>query len=134
MRKKHYLARGKLDLAAYADAKHLVIDAPSSGHILVESVLRAKGIKRRVTMTVSHYLSVEKILTSADYLLTLPAVAVQAFHDPSRYTAVAAPIDIPTFDIHLYWHERTRSDAGVAWLRENLSELFVVPSVASPPI
>ncbi len=131
MRKKHYLASGKLTLASYADALHLVIDAPSSGHLLVESGLRAKGIHRRVAMTLSHYLSLEQVLTGADYLLTVPAVAVLAFHDPTRYTAVPAPIDLPTFDIRLYWHERTKSDAGVTWLREKVAELFAVPTFPS---
>lgn len=125
MRRKHYLASRKLDLDGYSDAAHLVIEAASSGHTLVESVLRAKGIHRRVAMTVSHYLAVEKILTSADYLLTVPGVAVLALHNPALYSIVPAPFRLPTFDIHLYWHERSRSDAGVQWLRTSMADLFL---------
>jgi len=125
MRKKHYLANRKLDLDTYLDATHLVIDAPSSGHTLVESVLRAKGIHRRVGMTVSHYLAVEKILSNSDYLLTVPNVAVLAFHNPDLHNIVPTPISLPTFDVRLYWHERSRSDAGVQWLRANMIDLFL---------
>ena len=128
MRRKHYLGGRKLDLDAYADAAHLVIDAPSSGHTLVESVLRARGIDRRVGMTVSHYLAVEKILTSADYLLTVPEVAVLAFHNLALYRIVPPPIRLPTFDIGLYWHERSRSDAGLQWLRISMTDLFLKSS------
>jgi DNA-binding transcriptional LysR family regulator len=127
MRKKHYLARGRLDLDAFADATHMVIDAPSSGHTLVESVLRAKGVHRRVGITLSHYLSVEKILTTTDYLLTVPEVAVMAFQDPGAYRIVPAPISLPTFDIRVYWHERSRADGGVQWLRTKVTELFLQP-------
>lgn len=124
MRKNHALARGRLDLAAFARASHLVIDAPSSGHTLVESVLRAKGVHRRVGMTVSHYLAVEQILANCDYLLTVPEVAVLAFHDPAVHHIVPAPISLPTFDIRLHWHERARSDPGVQWLRANMVKLY----------
>jgi DNA-binding transcriptional LysR family regulator len=124
MRKKHFLARRKLDLAAFSEASHLVIDAPSSGHTLVESVLRAKGVHRRVGMTVSHYLAVEQILANSDYLLTVPKVAVLAFQDPAVHHIVPAPISLPTFDIRLHWHERTRSDPGVLWLRSNMVALY----------
>jgi DNA-binding transcriptional LysR family regulator len=75
-------------------------------------------------MTVSHYLAVEQILTNSDYLLTVPEVAVLAFHDPAVHHIVPVPLDLPTFDIRLHWHERTRSDPGVEWLRSNLVELY----------
>ncbi|PMY01733.1 LysR family transcriptional regulator, partial [Pseudomonas sp. GW460-13] len=39
MRREHHMAQRKLDLAKFAEAEHLVIDAASSGHALVEGVL-----------------------------------------------------------------------------------------------
>lgn len=124
MRKKHHLAKAPLDLPAFAAAEHLVIDSTSSGHNLVEEVLRAKGIKRRIGLTIPHYLAVESVLAKSNYLLTVPEVAVSAFSSPTAYHIVPTPLDLPTFDIRVHWHERSHEDQGVQWLQTSIVELF----------
>jgi len=121
MCRQHRLARHPLTLKDYREATHFAIDAPSSGHRLIEGVLLAKGVVRRIGLTVSHYLAAERILAGSDYLLTLPEVAVQAFHDPSAFVVRPAPIGLASFDINLYWHERAAADPAVQWLKEELS-------------
>ncbi|MBM3117911.1 LysR family transcriptional regulator [Jeongeupia naejangsanensis] len=117
MRSQHHLAQRKLDLKAFADAEHLVIDSSSSGHALVDSILRSKGIHRRVGLAMPHYLAVEALLARSDYLLTMPAVAVRSFRAPEAFHIVPTPLPLPTFDIRVHWHERSREDEGVRWLR-----------------
>jgi DNA-binding transcriptional LysR family regulator len=124
MRKSHHLAKVELDLATFASAEHLVIDSTSSGHALVEEVLRAKGVQRRVGLTIPHYLAAEAVLAKSNYLLTVPEVAVSAFHQPMAYHIVPAPLTLPTFDIRVHWHERSHEDQGVQWLRASIVELF----------
>ena len=123
MRKKHHLSKAPLDLTAFSAAEHLVIDSTSSGHGLVEEVLRANGIKRRVGLTVPHYLAVETVLAKSNYILTVPEVAVSAFSSPSAYHIVPTPLDLPTFDIRVHWHERSHEDHGVQWLQSAIVEL-----------
>lgn len=124
MRKKHHMARNKLDLTSFATAEHLVIDATSSGHALVEGVLRTKGVFRRIGLTVPHYLAAESVLATSDYLLTLPEGGVSAIRQLDGFHLVPAPIQLPTFDIRVHWHERSRHDEGVGWLRNSIMELF----------
>ena len=126
MRKKHHLAKAPLDLTAFAAAEHLIIDSTSSGHGLVEEVLRANGIKRRVGLIVPHYLAVETVLAKSNYILTVPEVAVSAFSSPSAYHIVPTPLDLPTFDIRVHWHERSHEDHGVQWLQSSIVELFAL--------
>jgi len=124
MRRQHHLAKTRLDLEAFASAEHLVIDSTGSGHALVEGVLRAKGVRRKVGLTVPHFLAVESVLAKSDYLLTVPQVAVSAFHQPSAYQIVPAPLPLPTFDIRVHWHERSRQEEGVQWLRTSIIDMF----------
>lgn len=124
MRREHYVAKRKLDLAAFAEAEHLVIDAASSGHALVENVLRSKGVFRRIGLSVPHYLSAESLLMKSDYLLTLPAGGLAIIQHIDSFHLAPTPIQLPTFDIRIHWHERSRSDAGVQWLRDSIMELY----------
>ncbi|WP_175747836.1 LysR family transcriptional regulator [Burkholderia ambifaria] len=124
MRRRHPLAKRALDLAAFASAEHMAIDATSSGHSLVESVMRSKGMQRRISLTMPHFLAAERILGSSDYLLTVPEVAVMSFRDPSALHIVPTPLELPTFDIRLHWHERSRQDQEIKWLRASITSLF----------
>lgn len=124
MRREHHLAQHKLDLTMFADAEHLVIDAASSGHALVEGVLRSKGVFRRIGLSVPHYLAAESLLTKSDYLLTLPEGGLSILQHAERFHLTSTPLQLPTFDIRVHWHERSRNDAGVQWLRDSIIELF----------
>jgi len=120
MCRRHRLAGRPLTLKGYRDATHFAIDAPSSGHRLIEAVLLSKGVVSRVGLTVSHYLAAEQVLLGSDYLLTLPQVAVRVFRDPAAFSVQAMPVSLPSFDVNLYWHERAASDPAVQWLKEEL--------------
>lgn len=124
MRRQHRLAKKRLDLEAFASAEHLVIDSTGSGHALVEGVLRSMGVRRKIGLTIPHFLAAEAILGKSDYLLTVPEVAVSAFHQPSGYHVVPAPVSLPTFDIRVHWHERSRQEEGVQWLRTSIIDMF----------
>lgn len=133
MRKEHHLARTGLDPSTFATAEHLVIDAPSSGHALVESVLRSKGLLRRVGLTVPHFLGVENVLATSDYLLTVPEVGVSALLRREAFHVVATPFQLPGFDIRVHWHERGHEDEGIRWLRDVIGNLFA-PAVQTQPV
>jgi DNA-binding transcriptional LysR family regulator len=120
MRKGHRLTEKSLDLAAYMDATHLGIDAPSSGHRLIEALLQARGICRHIGLTISHYLAAERILLNSNHLLTVPEVAVRAFHDPSAFCIQPVPAELSSFDINLHWHERAAADQAVQWLKNEV--------------
>lgn len=124
MRGEHPLAGATLDLDAFAVTEHLVIDATSSGHALIEGVLRAKGIQRRVGLTIPHYLAAERVLINSDYLLTVPEVAVTAFHESAKFQIKPTPFQLPKFDIRVHWHERSKSDDGVQWMKAAIIDLF----------
>lgn len=125
MRKGHHLSRKKFDLSAFAAAEHMVIDASSSGHLLVESVLRTKGVFRTIGLTLPHHTAVERILLTSDYLLTIPEGGLCVIRDPDSFHILPTPIPLPTFDIRLHWHERSSQDEGVKWLRNVITDLFL---------
>jgi DNA-binding transcriptional LysR family regulator len=118
------LTKAAFDLTAFSSDEHLVIDATSSGHSLVESVLRSKRMHRRNGLVIPHFLAAERILSSNDYLLTVPEVAVMSFRESSALHIVPTPLQLPTFDIRLHWHERSRQDEGIRWLRTSMVSLF----------
>jgi DNA-binding transcriptional LysR family regulator len=124
MRKGHPLARNELDLEAFVAADHLAIDATSSGHSLVENALRSLDMRRNISLTIPHYLAAEQILVNSNYLLTVPNVAVLSFQDPAALCIVPTPLALPSFDVRVHWHERSRQDEGVRWLRTAISDLF----------
>lgn len=117
MRGAHPFASRTLGLKDYMDAVHLGIDAPSSGHAFIGALLQGRGLCRNVRLTISHYLAAEKILLGSDFLLTVPRIAVSAFHRPADFSVHPVPFPLPDFEISLHWHERASGDQAVQWLK-----------------
>lgn len=117
MCRNHPLASKELGLDDYMESTHLSIDAPSSGHAFIEALLQGMGLCRDIRLTISHYLAAERALKGSDYLLTIPKVAISAFHGFSDFVIRPVPFSLPNFEIGLHWHERASGDQAVQWLK-----------------
>ena len=60
----------------------------------------------------------------SDFLGTLPSGAAQALDHRSGLSVLQPPIELPTFDVKLYWHERFHNDPAHIWLRNVIYGLF----------
>jgi DNA-binding transcriptional LysR family regulator len=124
VRRNHPRIGNTLSLEQFESEVHLAISTSGTGHGIVERTLEAKAIKRELGLTVPSFLGIGSILTSTDYLATLPGQLAEHLASPGSIKVLKVPFQIPPYVIMQHWHERYTHDPAVRWLRSLMAELF----------
>lgn len=125
MRQGHPLAtRRTLTEAAYAAAEHVLVVAQGTGHGQVDELLAKRGLRRRVRLTVPHFVAMGHLLSQTDLLATVPERLAQALLDPFGLVAKLTPVTLPEASISVFWHARQNKDPANRWLRGLAFERF----------
>lgn len=123
VRQDHPRVKDRLTLDEFCELDHLLV-SPSGGSFIAQAdnALAAIGRRRRVRLSVPHFLLVPEILVRSDMVAVLPARLARGYHE--RFRLVDVPLELPPFTIVEIWHERTHRDPGLAWLRQSLADLM----------
>ncbi|SAK89216.1 LysR family transcriptional regulator [Caballeronia hypogeia] len=124
MRRGHALEHAPLTLAAWREAEHLVVVAAGTGHRNVDDWLRKNSVRRKVRLTVPHFMSVGHILQRTDLIATVPERLALQLVEPFSLSVCPLPVKVPAAPIHLLWHERVQHDEANRWLRDVVIGLF----------
>lgn len=111
-----------LDLDGFISARHILVSSPFSGHRLVEDILQQRGIKRKIALQVSHFTIVPRLIADHDLLVTVPSRVGQYFEMDGRLRTLDIPIDIPHFEVRLFWHEHQEEKTSHRWLRNLITD------------
>jgi DNA-binding transcriptional LysR family regulator len=109
-------ARGPFDLKRYLALPHLLV-APRGlpGSPLDDALARA-GQRRRVVLTVPHFLVAPHVIATTDLVWTAPSALARAFgHLPLAVRE--PPFRTEGFTVVMRWHLRLDRDPGLLWLR-----------------
>lgn len=125
MRAGHPLAkRPDLSLQHFAAAEHVRVLAAGTGHGRVDAALERHGVRRRVRLTVPHYVALGDVLGHSDLMATVPERFAQRVTAPFGLTTRPLPVDVEGSAIHQFWHGRLHRDPGHQWLRLQMARLF----------
>ena len=126
LRADHPRATGPISLKQFAEMRHAVITSAGTGHeAAVERAFSAQRHRRRVALTIPHFMAVPIIVRQTDCVVTVPRRLAQAFAGFAGIAAIAPPIRIPVFEIKQHWHERYHHDPANKWMRGLIAELFL---------
>lgn len=114
------LAGGKLTLARYCSAAHLLVAPRGTPGSFVDDALAEHGRSRRIALAVPHFLVVPHIVAGSDLVATLASRVAALFTETLGLVAMPPPVQLPRFQIALAWHERNHQDAAHRWLREQV--------------
>lgn len=123
MRAGHPAASGKLTLDRFCALSHLLIAPRGNPGGAVDNALAAMGRRRHVAVSVPHFLVAPHVIAASDLVITMAMRMVAVFSTMFELVTRAPPLPVPGFSIHLQWHERTHSDAGHRWFREQLAHV-----------
>lgn len=118
------LARGRMTLKKFAAARHAVAEAQGTGHSVVRRTFEKQGLRLRIGALVPHFLSIPYVVAASDLIATVPRGFGVAMHAPAALKAMPHPVDLPTVEIRLLWHERFQRDPASRWLRDRLVDAF----------
>lgn len=115
-RRGHPKLKRRPTLKQFCELDHSIVSQDGGGfHASTDDALAAMGLSRRVVFSVPHFLFLRAALASTDLVAMAPERLVC---DDPALQLMAPPIDLPGFEISMYWHERVHRDPAHRWLRE----------------
>jgi DNA-binding transcriptional LysR family regulator len=121
VRAAHPYAREPLTLSRYLELDH--IEALPVGTVgLADEMLALDGKKRRLVLTVPHFLIAPFLVAQSDCCFTLANRIAQPLTALLPVLVRPLPYDMPTVTIGAFWHDRMHHDPAHGWLRRLLFE------------
>lgn len=93
-------------------------------------MLAESGHTRRVAVQIPHWLVAPHVIASGDLVLTVVERLARTYAAILPLEVVALPLAIPAVTCWQRWHERSRHDAGHAWLRALVAQVSLTSPVA----
>ncbi|QJQ94196.1 MULTISPECIES: LysR family transcriptional regulator [Halomonadaceae] len=111
---------GKLTMERFTAGRHAMV-ASSSGHGLAEEVLNRLEVPRKISLEVSHFSILPRILHGSDLLAILPWQITTAFAEaPLEWCEL--PFAVPEFDVALYWQAQACRSPSQRWFCDTIIE------------
>ena len=123
VRMNHPTIGSKITSAQFLQAAHAVVKPDGREH-LFERFLQGKGIKRRVVVELSHFMSLLPIIETSNLLTTVPKDLAEFFVQHGNVRYIPTPMKSPVIDVHLFWHQRFHKEPAHIWLRQVIHQLF----------
>ncbi|RAI36698.1 LysR family transcriptional regulator [Rhodoplanes roseus] len=120
-RKDHPAFGRRLTLARYAALDHLQVSLSGEPSGVVDDALRRAKTRRRVVLTVGHFLVAPEILSATDLVATEPARLLGPAAARLGLATATPPVPLPGFDVVQAWPRRLAADDGLAWLRREIA-------------
>lgn len=108
-----------LDPPSFARLDHALFTLGRDGRGVVDDVLSALGLARRVMVTLPHLMAMPEILRSTDLVAAVPSRAAARFGD-GLITFDLDFLALSPWTLHMLWSPFARRDAAHVWLRETV--------------
>jgi DNA-binding transcriptional LysR family regulator len=109
--------------AHVVDAGHVQVTPDGQGTSVVDSILEARGLRRRIALVLPSSAGIPSVVAATDLIATLPSRIVNRPAAIPRLRVVPAPLPAVEVSPHLFWHPRTQNSPLRAWLRGVIAEL-----------
>ncbi|SFM34169.1 LysR family transcriptional regulator [Variovorax sp. OV329] len=115
---------GRMTVKRFSAEAHAVVSSSGTGHAIVDKTIARQGIERRVVAHLSSFLGVARIVARTELLVIVPRVLGEVLATQEAVKMVEPPFALPSYAVKQHWHERFHADAGNAWLRRTMAQLF----------
>ncbi|WGJ91495.1 LysR family transcriptional regulator [Achromobacter mucicolens] len=123
-RQDHPLARSGVSARQFRAAEHVAIVSEGTGHGVVDEVIARAGIRRRLRLTVPHFMAVGPVLQATDMIAVVPQRFADCACGPFGLASAPCPVKIPESVINVFWHARNHRGAANQWLRQVVVDVF----------
>jgi DNA-binding transcriptional LysR family regulator len=119
-------------LEAYLAQPHLLVSPTGAGAGLVDELLEARGLVRRVVCRVASFAVAPLVVARSGLLLTAPQSAITPHQRALGLHTFPPPLELPLLHLEAFWHRRHDADEGHRWLRRLARDAFVGLGELSP--
>lgn len=122
-RKNHPAVQEGLGMAAYLEARHVLVSSRAEGPGIEDFELSRHGVQRNIRLRCQHYYAACRVVESSDLLLTMPETYARIIAERADIEVVSPPAQMPSIDVHLYWHRAYEKEPALVWFRNQLRSL-----------
>ncbi len=127
VRAGHPVIDGAVSAAQYSAADHIYYGAPpkfiSSVEVVLERVLPAQGIERRIAVNVPSLAMMPRMVARTDLMATMPFRLAHSVSDAPALQVLPLPFEMPELPVRAIWHERMHDNNAHRWLRGLVQEI-----------
>lgn len=126
VRKGHPDIKGTISIEQFEAAEHIIVSTKGVGHIhrQIEKLLFDRCSNDRIRVVSENFITAALLAEETNCIATLPSRLADMFGDRLRLQYIEPPIEVPSFDIKLYWHERFHLAPANQWLREVVTRVI----------
>ncbi|MCP3714987.1 LysR family transcriptional regulator [Paraburkholderia sp. CNPSo 3281] len=113
----------RLTLGDYVSRGHILV---SSGGVvgIVDEGLAARGLKRNVVASTTHFAALPFLLKGTRSVATIPRHAAEAIARVAGLKLLACPIDLPRYPVELGWRNSSLRDAAIVKVQAAIIACF----------
>jgi DNA-binding transcriptional LysR family regulator len=121
--------RDPLSIEDYAAAPHLVdaghvqVSPDGTGKSVVDAILTARGLRRRIALVLPNSAGIPFIVAASDLIATLPNRIVKGLLPMSNVRLLTPPLPDVEVSPHMFWHRRNDNDPLQFWLRAAIRQI-----------
>lgn len=119
-RRGHPDIQRSIDLATYLKQDHVLASSRRRGPGIEDFELSRHGLERRVRLRCQHYFAACRVVSQTDLILTMPGRYARIANEQFDNQILPFPLEVPAFDVFLYWHANVDNDPANRWLREQV--------------
>lgn len=105
-----------ISLENYLSLRHLLVSFDGRRG-LIDNLLEARGLRRTVAGSTSHFAGTITSLKAANVIVSLPRHAAAAIAEAADLTLSELPIPSPLFTVSMVWALQREADPAHNWLR-----------------
>ncbi len=129
-RADHPRLKRRPTLAQFCQLEHVMVSQEGEGFTApTDRVLADAGLARRVVLSVPHFLFLHAALLHSDLVAMVPQ---RLLRPGDGLKMVEAPVEVPGYEMSMFWHERVHRDPAHQWLREQITAGVPPPNSAVP--
>ncbi|QIR14610.1 LysR family transcriptional regulator [Shewanella aestuarii] len=119
-RKNHPEISDQLNLDTYLKLDHVLVSSRSTGPGVEDFELSRIGLHRNISLRCQHALSACRVVMNSNMLLTLHKTAAEMYSSMLDINIYPLPVELPSIDVHLYWHVNVDKEPANKWLRNKM--------------
>jgi len=122
-RKGHPIFKRDFTIEALLSNPHLLVSASGERTGIFDDILEQANAKRRIAMSVSHFLLAPYLLEDSDMVGVFTRRVSATLRRSFKLQERELPLALPGFSAGLAWHQRTDRDPAMTWLRAQIKLL-----------
>jgi DNA-binding transcriptional LysR family regulator len=118
LRAGHPRAGRKFTLRTFVETPHVRIMYPETERLgSIDTILRSRGLSRRIAVTVPHYLTIPAIVARSNLLGVVPEAMARREARALRLKIFDPPLPLPDITVMMTWTDRSQLDRAHGWFR-----------------